>query len=220
MTDPVFNADDRVPTTQLPAELRGVTDPLKIAAYYQQRETQLRQEMRNTPPPNPPNTTVRVETPTQTPPTANFTVAEATAARETLKASARAVAQQNKKYWSRLSDKIEAMMQAMNPEDQVNSQAWEVCYNTLVGQNLTSLLEQDNAQALEATRIASERSAAAASPTATPAPLPMEVTSKILPGLGISEEKYREAQTHIAKGIWPLTADNQGGKRVTIGSEK
>jgi hypothetical protein len=222
MPDPVFSEADRVSTTQLPAELRGVTDPLKIAAYYQQREATLRQEMRNqTPPQNPPNTTVRVETPTQTPPqTATFSVQEANAARETLIASARSVARQGKKYWDRLSEKIEALMQSMDPADKVNSQVWETCYNTLVGQNINTLLDQDKASEAEANRIASERSAAAAAPGAVPPPLPVEVTSKVLPGLGLSEAQYREAQDHIAKGVWPLTAENVSGKRVLIGSEK
>lgn len=219
MTDPVFSAEDRVRQTQLPAELQGVTDPVKVAQYYQQREAQLREQLRTQTPPQPTRVTVTEPTQPTPSPVATFTAAEATGARETLIAAARSQARQGKKYWDRLSDKIEAFMRQAAPEDQVNSMVWETYYNTLVGMQLTTLLEGDRIAEAEANRLAAERSSAPPERAAAPAPLPVEVTGKVLPGLGINETQYREAQDRMMKGSWPLTADNTGGRRVRIGEQ-
>jgi hypothetical protein len=221
MPEPVFDSTDRVASTQLPEALRGVTDPVKIASYYQQRETQLREELRRAVPP-PPNSRVVIERPVDNPPppSATFSVAEAEAARATLIEAARQTARQGKPYWERLSDDIEKLMANCGPEDRVNSNIWSTCYHTLVGMNKDKLDSEDRTKAAEATRLAAERSSAPPDANAAPPPLPIEVTSKILPGLNLSEAQYRESQARIDKGVWPLTAENRGGQRVTIGSEK
>jgi len=222
--EPVFDERDRVnqPTrVELPAELRGVTDPGRIAEYYQRREAQLRDQLRQQPPsPPPPPSRVTITEPTQpNPNAATFSVDEANAARQTLIAAARSTAMQNKPYWERLKDKIEQLMGTMQPADQVNSNVWETAYQTLVGQNLNMLQEQDRQMAADAARIAAERSAPPSGAPVAPVPLDSKVTSKVLPGLGISEEQYRTAQDNMNTGKWPLTADNVGGKRVLIGGQ-
>ena len=73
--------------------------------------------------------------------------------------------------------------------------------------------------AADAARIAAERSAPPSGAPVAPVPLDSKVTSKVLPGLGISEEQYRTAQDNMNTGKWPLTADNVGGKRVLIGGQ-
>jgi hypothetical protein len=217
--DPVFDQRDRVTdVSQLPAELRGVTDPVKIAQYYQGREARLRTELAAQPVKTE-TSRVTIEQKTDDKPVV-MTQAEAEGARSTLIQTARNTAKLGKKYWDRLSADIEKLMSPMAPEDKVNSDVWSTVYNTLVGMNYEKLTSEDAASAAEATRIASERSTAPASLQEAPPPLPIEVTGKILPGLGISEEQYRKSQEHIAKGVWPLTAENVSGKRVTIGSEK
>lgn len=224
MPEPVFGSEDRVSQTQLPTELKGVTDPLKIAAYYQQREGALREEMRKNVTPQP-NTRVQIEQRVDDPPIdrskpATFSIAEAEAARTTLIESARQTAKQGKSYWSRLEADIEKLMEPLAPEDKVNVNIWNTCYHTLVGMNKDKLDSEDQAKAAEATRLAAERSSAPPDQHQAPTPLPIEVTSKILPGLSLTEAQYRESQERIAKGVWPLTAENLHGSRVTIGSEK
>jgi hypothetical protein len=110
-------------------------------------------------------------------------------------------------------------MQQQPPENQVDVNVWVTAYNSMVGASLDRLLREDAeaAASAEQARISSERSAAPPGQEPTPAPLPVEVTSKVLPGLNISETQYRTAQGNIEKGVWPLTADNTGGKRVMIG---
>jgi hypothetical protein len=220
MPEPLFSQEERVSTTQLPAELRDEKDPAKVAAYYQRREAQLREEMRRstqgTPPP--PNTRVTMEQNTDEPPVAaSFSVEEAQSARATLIATARQTARQNKPYWDRLSDEIERLMKTQPPENQVNSGIWETAYNTLLGMNMDRLLKEDKDRADAATRAATERSSVPPDQTSAPAPLPVEVTAKVLPGLHLSEAQYREAQDRISKGSWPLTAENIGGARKMVG---
>lgn len=214
MPEPLFSAEERVSTTDLPAEIRNETDPKKIAAYYQRREAALRQELRQ-----PPNSRVTIEQHTEdTPPAAaTFSAEEAASARTTLIQAARQTARVNKKYWDRLSDDIERLMKDQPPENQVNSIIWETAYNTLVGMNVERLQSEDRQSAETATRLAAERSSAAPETTSAPAPLPVEVTSKILPGLHLSEAQYREAQDRISKGSWPLTAENVSGQRKMVG---
>jgi hypothetical protein len=217
--EPVFGAEDRVTTVDLPAEIRNETDPKKVAAYYQRREGQLRDELRRNAVP-PQNTRVTVEHPVDEPlkrEPATFSVNEAEAARTTLIATARQTAKVGKTYWERLEADIDRVMATMPPESQVNSQIWETCYNTLLGQNMDRLLREDKAAADTAARTAAERASLPAEQASAPLPLPVEVTSKVLPGLGISEEQYRTSQDHISKGVWPLTSENVGGKRTTVG---
>lgn len=218
MPEPLFGADERVPTTDLPAEIRNETDPRKIAAYYQRRETALREEMRRTAPP-PPNSRVTIEHPVDqpNPSSVTFSAEEAQSARTTLIATARNTARINKPYWDRLSDKIEALMKDQPPENQVNSIIWETCYNTLLGMNMDQLLREDRERTEAATRAAAERSSAPPDSVSSPAPLPIEVTSKVLPGLGLTEAQYRESQDRIASGKWPMTAENIGGRKVLVG---
>jgi hypothetical protein len=220
MPEPIFDSTDRVASVELPAEIRNETDPKKIAAYYQRREGALRDELRRATPP--PQTRVTVERPTddavRNQPPAVLTVGEAQAARSTLIATAEQTAKVGKKYWSRLEADIKRQMAGMGPEEQINSQVWEVCYNTLVGMNIDRLQREDTEAAATASRIATERASAPPTSEAPPAPLPVEVTAKILPGLNLSEEQYRTAQDNINKGVWPLTKDNISGQRTTIGS--
>jgi hypothetical protein len=204
----------------LPAEIRNEKDPAKIAAYYQQREARLRQELTQNAPPPTPRQAVTIEQPTddaRRPVT--MSLAEAQAARTTLILAARTQAQLGKKYWGRLEVDILKIMEQQPPENQVDTNVWSTAYNSLVGANLDRLLQEDrDAQAAaDQARITSERSAAVPGAVATPPPLPVEVTSKVLPGLNITEAQYRTAQDNIAAGIWPLTADNTNGKRLRIG---
>lgn len=221
MPEPVFDERDRVNTTELPAELKGVTDPLKIAAYYQKREGLLRQELRQTPPPN-----TRVQmTPhvdNEPPPeerNVQFSVEEATAARGTLIATARNAAKVGKEYWDRLSVDIEKLMQTQPPENQVSVNIWETAYHTLLGMNMQRFAREDAEATATALRVAAERTSTPSTEAVAPPPLPVEVTGKILPGLNITEEQYRTSQDHIASGRWPLTAENVSGKRVTVGGK-
>jgi hypothetical protein len=227
---PVFGAEDRVRSdqTNLPQELRGVTDPVKIANYYQQREARMRDEFRaqqdraqrtSSQFEQRTDSTPRItEVPNSQQP-AQLTVAETQAARNTLVQTARAAAMAGKKYWTRLEGDINTIMGQQPPENQVDVNVWSTAYNSLVGAHLDRLLREDaeTASAAEAARITSERSAAPPGQEPTPAPLPVEVTGKILPGLNISEQQYRAAQDHIQKGVWPLTSDNTNGRRILIG---
>lgn len=218
MAEPVFGAEDRVSTTDLPAELRNETDPKKIAAYYQRREASLRDELRrNTTPLQ--NTRVQIERPTDdaSRQPALMSVEEAEAARQTLTVAARQAARIGKKYWDRLSADIERLMDSQPPENRVSSQIWETCYNTLLGMNMDRLVREDAEAASTAARVATERSSAQPEAAATPSPLPAEVTSKILPGLGLTEDQYRTAESNISSGKWPLTAENLGGRRIPVG---
>jgi hypothetical protein len=122
-----------------------------------------------------------------------------------------------KTYWSRLEADILKIMGQQPPENQVDVNVWETAYNTLVGMNLERLLREDRETTEAAARSAAERAQTPAQTIAAPLPLPVEVTAKILPGLNISEEQYRTAQNNINNGVWPLTSDNVGGKRRTIG---
>jgi len=219
--EPLFGAEERVPTTQLPDELKGVTDPLKIAAYYQRREGALREEMRRTV--TPPKTASTMERRTDDTPNreerqnVQFTAEEATSARHTLIATARQTAKQGKQYWDRLSTEIEKIMGEQPPENQVSVQIWETAYHTLLGMNMQRLTREDAEAAATATRTAAERATQPATEPAAVTPLPIEVTGKILPGLNLTEEQYRTSQEHIRTGKWPLTAENVSGKRVTVG---
>jgi hypothetical protein len=219
-SQPVFGNEDRVRSAQvdLPAELRGVTDPVKIAQYYQSREATLREELRKATT-TPPRTASTVEQHVDTPPVrtpVTMSVEEATAARSTLIESARRTAMANKPYWSRLEADINKVMGEQPPENQVDFNVWTTAYNTLVGMNMDRLLREDR-EVAETARVAVERSAAPPDASTAPVALPIEVTGKILPGLNITEEQYRKAQTNIAKGIWPLTSENISGKRLTVG---
>jgi hypothetical protein len=219
--EPLFTPDERVPTTQLPDELKGVTDPLKIAVYYQRREGALREEMRRSA--TPPNSRVTIEHPTQNEPnrderqSVQFSPEEATAARHTLVATAKQTARQGKQYWDRLETEINKIMAEQPPENQVSVQIWETAYHTLLGMNMQRLTREDAEAAATATRTAAERASTPSSENAPPPPLPIEVTGKILPGLNLTEEQYRTSQEHIRTGKWPLTAENVSGKRVTVG---
>jgi hypothetical protein len=208
MPEPVFGEQDRVQpavkvTSDLPAELQGVTDPVKIAKYYQDRETRLRdaalravEAAKGTP------------TPTPTPDKGHpMTPAEIQGARNTLILTAKREASQNKKYWERLQSEIEKIMGACSPEQQVDSATWETAYNSLVGANLARLQAEDREAEATATRIASERANPAADQPVTPGPLDPRVASKILPGLEISEKQYRTADEMLKKADqpWPLT---------------
>lgn len=216
---PIFGEEDRVATTQLPEELKGVTDPLKIAAYYQKREGELRTQLRT-----PPTSRVTMTRDTdderhEEPRSANFSLEEANAARGTLIATARQTARQGKEYWDRLSGDIEKLMGQQPPENQVSVQIWETCYHTLLGMNIQRLTREDKERDEAAVRVAAERTSTPSTESTAPLPLPVEVTSKILPGLNLSEEQYRTSQDHIASGKWPLTAENVSGKRVTVGGK-
>jgi hypothetical protein len=226
---PVFGAEDRVRTDQsnLPQELRNEKDPNKVAAYYQAREARLRDEFRANEQRQRTSSqfeqrtdqTPRItEAPNPNAP-AHLTQAEAQAARNTLVQTARQGAMAGKKYWSRLEGDINTIMSQQPPENQVDVNVWSTAYNSLVGANLDRLLREDadRTAAEETARITSERSAAPPGQEPTPAPLPVEVTGKILPGLNISEQQYRAAQDNIQKGVWPLTSDNTNGRRVLIG---
>jgi hypothetical protein len=225
---PVFGAEDRVRSEQnnLPQELRNEKDPNKVAAYYQAREARMREEFRNAEVQRQ-RTAVTMEQRTDNipPPAQNpnapaqLTQAEAQAARNTLVQTARTAAMTGKKYWSRLESDITTIMSQQPPENQVDVNVWATAYNSLVGANLDRLLREDAeaATAAETARISSERSAAPPGQEPTPPPLPVEVTGKILPGLNITEKQYRDAQSNIAKGVWPLTSDNTSGRRMLIG---
>jgi hypothetical protein len=219
MPEPVFDPNERVPTTQLPAELRGVTDPVKVAEYYQRREAQIRQELRPPTPVPPPPTRVTIEQKIDQPPTP-ISQAETDAARITLAETAKRTAAIGKKYWERFAGDIESLMSKCSIEDRLNHQTWEVAYNTILGMNMEKIRTEETNAAAEASRLSAERSAAPPSQTTPLSPLPYEVTNKILPGLHISEEQYRSAQDAMATGSWPLTAENVSGKRVLIGGEK
>ena len=222
-SQPVFGSEDRVRTANnnLPAELKNETDPNKIAAYYQAREARLRDEMRQQTPPPPVRTSSTMEQRTDTVERApvQMSVAEATAARNTLVQSARNTAMQGKKYWTRLEVDILRIMEQQPPENQIDVNVWTTAYNSLVGASLDRLLQEDHdaAAAVEQARITSERSAAPPGAEPTPPPLPVEVTGKILPGLNISEAQYRAAQANITNGVWPLTSDNTGPQRLRVG---
>jgi hypothetical protein len=217
---PVFGSEDRVSQVELPAEIRNETDPKKIAAYYQRREGQIREEMRRTAA-TPPNSRVQIEQRVDNPPErrepAQFSVEEASSARATLIATARQTAKAGKEYWDRLSADIEKVMSEQPPENQVNVNIWETAYNTILGMNMQRLIREDTAARETAARTATERASAPPEQQTAPAPLPVEVTAKILPGLGINEEQYRTSQDNIAKGVWPLTSENVNGRRTTIG---
>ena len=218
MPEPVFSEADRVTVNNnLPAELKGVTDPAKIAAYYQRREGELREQLRAAPPQQRSSVVIEQRTDDKDKP---ITQAEAEGARSTLIEAAKTQAAVGKPYWDRLRADIDKLMEPLAPEDKVNFKVWETCYYTLLGMNKTKFDEEDRVKAAEATRLAAERSSAPPAAQEAPAPLPVEVTSKVLPGLGISEKSYRDAQDHISAGRWPLTAENIGGRRTTIGSEK
>jgi hypothetical protein len=216
---PVFGSEDRVRQNNLPTELTNEKDPQKIAAYYQAREARLREEFRANPERE--RTSVQIEQRVDNRPVqpGQLTQSEMVAARNTLVQMARNGAMQNKRYWARLSDQIETIMAQQPVENQIDLNVWATAYNSLVGANLDRLLREDAeaAQNAEQVRITSERSNAPPGQEPTPAPLPVEVTGKILPGLNISETQYRAAQQNIAKGVWPLTADNTTGKRLLIG---
>lgn len=221
---PVFGAEDRVrEATNLPQELRNEKDPSKIAAYYQAREARLRDEFRAAQPqPQRTASTFEQHTENQVPnpaAEARLTVAEAQSARNTLVAAARTAAMTGKKYWGRLEADINAIMAQQPPENQIDVIVWTTAYNAVTGANIERLQREDlEAQtAAEAARITAERSAAPPGQQPTPAPLPVEVTGKILPGLNITETQYRAAQDHITRGVWPLTSDNTNGRRVLIG---
>src|SRR5258708_4318930 len=201
MTEPVFGAEDRVVQPQLPAELKGITDPAKIAQYYQQREGALRDELRKAQA-APPNSRVVIEQKVDEPKPVIFSQAEAEGARSTLIEAARVQAKQGKPYWDRLEADILKLVDPLAPEDKVNFKIWETCYYTLLGMNKTKFDEEDKTKAAEATRLAAERSSAPTTPSEQPAPLPIEVTGKVLPGLGLTEAQYRESQDRIAKGVW------------------
>jgi hypothetical protein len=146
-----------------------------------------------------------------------FSPEEATAARHTLVATAKQTARQGKQYWDRLETEINKIMAEQPPENQVSVQIWETAYHTLLGMNMQRLTREDAEAAATATRTAAERASTPSAESTPPPPLPVEVTSKILPGLNLSEEQYRTAQERIRTGKWPLTAENVSGKRVTVG---
>lgn len=222
---PVFGADDRVARplapatnqTTLPAELRGETDPLKIAAYYQRRETAIREELRQTPP-TPTRGTVTITRETENRPP--VTEGEIESFRVTGIENAKALAKSGKKYWDKFEADINGVMEKMDRESLLNYKTWEVAYNTIVGMNMDKIRTDEAADAANQTRLAAERSSTPSSDQPPPPPLDTKVTSKILPGLGVTEDNYRLAQSRMEKGEWPLTSENVNGKRVTIGGGK
>jgi hypothetical protein len=211
MPEPVFDATERVPTNsapQLPKELEGKS-PAEIVNYYAKREqgiiTQAREAIRaNDPtkiPGEKPNTSVRMERPVE-----NVPAAELDGARATLAAAAETQAKQGKKYWTRFEAEIRGVMSKMALENRVDFNYWEAVYFNLVGQHKDVLETEEREAAAAATRLAAERANAPPEPAGTPPPaLPAKVMEKVLPGLGITEDRYRKAATQIEKGEWPLT---------------
>jgi hypothetical protein len=148
-----------------------------------------------------------------------ITQAEADASRVTLIEAARVTAKSGKKYWDKLSEDIERLMAPLAIEDRLNYRVWETCYHTLVGMNKEKFDAEDRAAVETASREAAARSSAPIENQTPPPPLDAKIVSKVLPGLGISEEQYRAATEHIAKGVWPLTAENIGGRKINIGGK-
>src|SRR5271166_146184 len=214
---PVFGADERVESApQLPAELvaklkdkSAAQQTAIIIDYYSTREKaiikQAKEAIRTQTPVREEGTTVRIERSLDTPPVVQ--PGELDGARSTLIAAAKVQAARDKKYWDRFLPDIEKIMANMTPEYRVNFEYWETAYYNLVGMNKALLDTEEKAAEARAVQLTAERASAGAETPAIVAPLPSTVTGKILPGLGISEKQYRDAQTNIDKGVWPLTFD-------------
>jgi hypothetical protein len=209
------------PDPNLPAELQGKT-PGEIAAFYQQRERQLRAQMdeRNTPPAaTPPAPALAVE-----PSAAEFwtdpigTVKKTTVSREEFNTAAIAVQrslvkvakmaiQQAHADWPRWSKDIENLMSTYPLHLQADEQQWETAYVYIKGLNF------DKEAAL---RPAGSSGGEAPSPSPTPAPKPEELSreqANVVDRMGLSKEKYFKARDGLASGNWPgMTFDTRKGR--------
>jgi len=222
MAEPMFSETERVqqPPTggtepQLPKELVGKT-PGQIAQYYQQREQQIIKTAREAIAQNDPTKvgeqppkrgSVTMEHSTEQP-----GAGELDAARTTLRETAKRTAAQGKKYWPRFEQQIEAAIKQMGPDAQVNFQFWEAMYYNLLGQNKDAIESEEREAAAAAARQASERPSPGAETPPPLTPLHPLVTGKILPGLQISEQTYRDGEAAITAGRFPFTYDSRQGR--------
>jgi hypothetical protein len=216
MPEPIF---ERVPapgSNELPPELVGKS-AAEVAAFYQNREKTIVDTARkaiatasagNPQPPAPP-APVRTVVTTPTP-EAPITRAEldsklATSAK-TLIATAQMLAAQGRSDWNKWFPQVNAIVGTLPEGDQVDPQIWITAYDSVRGKNVDSI----TADAVKAATTPVGAEPVAGAPITPTAPQPLGVTEKrVINGLGISEETYRQGAERIEQGAWPLTMNNK-----------
>ncbi len=233
-SSPIFNPNDRVNDPpvggNLPEELKGKT-PEQIAEYYRTRETNAaekhRQELERakqaaipppiapavTPPPpaepdparwwSDPEKATREAVQKHGVSKDEYTRLAATAQRNLFETAKIITKDHNSANWERFGPDVEQIVKTFEPHLQVDPAMWDMAMKYVLGMNSEKLQAE---AAHQATLPAEPVNPGAAAPT-TPGPLP-EGVGKVLSGLGISEDKYREAKSRMEAGAWPQTMDN------------
>lgn len=230
MPEPIFNEGDRVPPDKLPPELEGKS-PLEIAQFYQGREREIIENARtlitkaaagshSEPPPvapPPPKVTITKEEWWNDPQKAAEKLLSdrgvtketfdrlAGSAQATIIAMAEKLASDGKADWPRFASQIKAVMSRMDAPSQTDPEQWNTAYFAIRGQNTDALIRE----AKEETRkVLTEPVNAPPDTPAAPRDLnPLE--EKVISGLDISADMYRQGEKRMNEGIWPMTTDNR-----------
>ena len=121
--------------------------------------------------------------------------------------SAKFHASQGKKYWNRLSAIIDQYTASADPMAKVDKSFWETAYNAALGATLQTI------QAEEAAADLASSTSEAPSGGSTPPPAPRllsERENRVVEGLGITSDKFRQAESRMASSTpFPITLDNR-----------
>lgn len=228
--EPIFGKPDPAATDNLPPELKGKT-PQEIAAYYQRRESVLREQLRTAPKAEP-----KKEDPK---PAAKIDIFGGDAdgsirnvVSEQVREEVRRVAgvaqpgiiagcrtamrDAHPDLWPKIGAIVEERMAQMAPEAQMNPQYWEFTFAIVKGEHTDKLVTE----AREDERRKAAEAAAAANPVERPTPKggeppkPRELSDgekTIATKFGKSNEEYRKAAElyDSEDGKLPFTYDSK-----------
>lgn len=230
MSDPVFNASDRVETPPaddgLPAELKGKS-PAEIFKFMQGREQSLindNQRLREAI--ETPRAPAAPTTPTEADITdADFYNKPATAASklidkqlnsklepiiaasvEPLAFAAKLQVKDKHKDFSRFETEIDNVMNKMTAQQRMQPGMWETVYVQVKGLKVDQLVAEAEARGRAP---ASEP----VSPTPEAAPAVKELTNEqktVAKGLGVTDEQFLKTIERQRSGQWPITLSNTG----------
>ncbi len=232
---PAFGAADRVvdaATTPpaddgLPTELKGKT-PAEIHAFYQRREQAYQSELaeRDRMLQSRPNVQPQVvqDTPVTTQEFWNDPVKTTermlndkvvtkqefsritASAQDGLIYAAKSQCRDQHKDFSRFEADIDTLMLKLTPEQRMQTGMWETVYYQVKGLKADQLIDEAR------TRPASAEPVAGAP---TPQAKPKELTPEqeyVATRLGVSKDKYLQAQERMSAGQWPITMSNTSPK--------
>jgi hypothetical protein len=226
-SDPVFDANDRVPDggggDGLPAELAGKS-PAEIARFYQERETRLRAELTTAPPVtketfwNDPAKSTREILAKNGVSREEYEMIRKTTAPALIYAAKASVKEQHPDF-DRVKDEIDKIMATVPEWQHTDPNMWETAYTYAKGRAHERLAAEDRVKPPVSTGEVVQPGGTAPPPNADlstvtlPGLKPTQNAGSVADRLGVSHDSYRKSQKILdGDGLLPLTVDNRGSR--------